>query len=405
MNREDQSHATKSSGLPMFQTLKSLLPKRSDNSADNVALGRKVAAAIAKWLVPSVSALFVLIGYAVVSAHQDFLGIQSDITGASIYISAASSFLRDLLTILPDSLLGILTLANFPKLDWAQLSFVLSLSVTCIALTLTGRRSATIDLGWAPAFLLFIFIFLKFILLDAPLANVDNVLVSSGTGSGEATNAIPIESELATSIEQKGVEGFISQRALNLWSDIVCSRVSAAILQRKAQPRITCRYEQDESKVKVQSEFIAHSIAAILLLILSAQVLRRAHTTGVAVFALLTMGYVLTWPYAYGKLIKSTYYEYGAALLGPALTDAATPLASEERTKYGMVIFHDSNSAKLLIVKKGKGVCTRGASNQEVKLWKIQNSQVLAIREIYREDVITWKLLQEQPCPQPEGPY
>jgi len=381
--------------------LKRFRPEHSDNSA--AAPGEVVAAAIAKWLVPSVSALFIVSGYAVVSAHQGFLGIENEGAGTSDYIAAAASFLRDLLTILPESLLDALTWTRIPKFDILQTIFILVLFLACFALALTCRRS--LRAGWFAVSALVALIFFKFILLDAPLTRIENVLVGSGTGQVEAKNTVPIETILASSAQRKGLDGFISKRALTLWFNMVCSRVSAQALGRYGKPKATCRYGQNESEFKVRSEFIAHSMASMLLLAMSIQVLRKARTPGVAMASLLTLGYVFTWPYAYGKLVKSTYYEYGAVLFGSSLADFDTPPDPEARIKHAIVVLHDSNSSKLLVVKTGKNDCPRGANSQEVKLWKIPNSQIVAIREIYREDVITWKILQERPCPQQKGPW
>jgi len=128
--------------------------------------------------------------------------------------------------------------------------------------------------------------------------------------------------------------------------------VSSDALRKAGAALGKCQGDEQANRMKVESAFLAHSLLSSLLLIVSVQAFRRATGTWVAVAAVLALLYVLTWPYAYGKLHKSTHYEYGV-------------------------------------------------KSQEVKLWEIPNSEIMAIKEIYQEDVIAWKTLQAQPCPDP----
>jgi hypothetical protein len=70
---------------------------------------RTLAATIAKWLIPSVSAIFIVVGYVVVQAQQNLLGVDLDNGGTSGYIIATAGFLRDICTFIPLMLIQIVT--------------------------------------------------------------------------------------------------------------------------------------------------------------------------------------------------------------------------------------------------------------------------------------------------------
>jgi len=366
--------------------------------------GRAIAAAIAKWLIPSVSALFVVTGYVVVSAHNHLLGIAHEGYGASDYIAATASFLQDLLTLLPDAALNMVTGTALPHFDVHQLGLIVALLLVCTGLAIAGTgpfHSEGGSLGqWALAVLVVALLFWTFIVMDAPLTHLENVLVSVGRGGGEVTGEVPIEKNLDNLAQRKGLESFIATRATVLWEQMACKRVRRDALLARGR-RVECGEIDGAIDPALRNEFLAHSLISLLLVTLSLQAVRRAKSSILAIVSLLGLCYVLTWPYAYGKLVKPTFYDYGLVLFKSPMTEPGTPPKSEVQAINGIVLYRNEQTTELLYAKRGN--CPEGqGATQEVKLWEVSNSEVKVIQEIYREDVITWAIQNDQPCPSVE---
>jgi hypothetical protein len=163
-------------------------------------------------------------------------------------------------------------------------------------------------------------------------------------------------------------------------------------------------------------EFLAQSLATMLLVFTCAYALRRTSSAFVATIALVGFLYALMWPYAYGKLMKTTAFEYGLVLFKSPPVEVAprmdrgeeaghAPQPAVTRTEHAIVLSRGSGGANFLVVKEsdcpGDGKTRRAA----VKLWAVPLSEIVAIREIYREDVITWRVLSERPCPDAPPPF
>jgi hypothetical protein len=378
---------------------------------------RTFAAAIAKWLVPSISALFITVGYVVISAHQNLLGIESQTFSTSDCIVNASVFLYDLFTLLPDAALGIVTLAHLPSFDITEICLLAAALLFSVMLTVIGKDKFHINNSnfrqYLLVFIILSLVFSKFIILDAPLSIVENVLTNEGSRSNNESKFIPIEKRLENSRHGGWLDKIVSQRALRIWTVMVCSRVSYDMLKLNKNPVAQCTCNEHTSNHIVQSEFIAHSILSILLLAISLQILRRTNRHNVAVIAILVSAYTFTWPYAYGKLVKATNYKYGQIIFKSGLTSSVSALSNKSTaaslpsamTEHAIIFESGATTCKLLVMKESSCPVLNNspsefqAKMQEAKLWEIPNSEITAIKEIYWEDVIAWKIRNEKACP------
>jgi hypothetical protein len=243
----------------------------------------------------------------------------------------------------------------------------------------------------------------KFVILDAPLGRIESVLVTEVGPAADFSEMVPLEIRLESQRHESWLDAFISRRAFDLWTDIVCSRVSKAMLAVGGKS-INCTSSEIATKDRIRDEFILHSLLSIFIIVAASEVLRSAKKAGIAVIAIIALAYTLTWPYAYGKLVKSTNFRYGEVVV-------KSPNASPDRQVARHAIIFDSgpNSSKILIKKESEcpniDESTETRTGAEVKLWEIPNSQIIAIKEIYWADVIAWKILNERSCPSaPTGP-
>jgi len=385
----------------MWQTR--ITNKRSDKNTSAAAQEaraptRAIAAAIAKWLIPSISALFVAVGYVIVSAHQNLLGIDYN-ASTSDYIVNASGFLYDLCTILPDSLIE--TISSHRTASLAAVVAGGLLWWGCRYLRLECSRVFHED---AFLFILILVVLAKFVVLDAPLARIENVLHESFK-SGNNDSPIPVEKRLKDPLCGEWLDNIIYKKALSLWTAMVCSRVSSYPAVVEGQQEYI--RGQDPSKMNLRGEFLAHSALSMVILALSLSVLRRTENRHKSTVAILASAYVLTWPYAYGKLEKSTSFRYGQIAFNKSSAIPTSACSYGDNVTNAMVLDSGPTTTKFLVIK-----CSRCSTQvavlqpdqgstikKEVKLWEVPNSEIAAIREIYWEDVIAWKTRNETSCP------
>lgn len=355
-----------------------------------------LSSTVAKWLIPSVSALFVVVGYVVQAAQQTLLGIGAEGWDQGGYVGQASSFFRDLVTRVADVTVQLLSDGQVPlRGHFADLAVATLVAVLVMWAPLGLRLWRPVLL---PALLLTLLV-AKFLAMDAPLAQVQNVVL--GADRVQPMSALPSTGRsLLDRLEQQaglqGPEGAIARRAEQLWSLILCSRVNAAALQRPDLQRLpACQQSQQDNRNALTGEFTAQLWAGALLVALALALLRSASGAGVALGAL-ALAYTLSVPHAYGKLMKSTYYDYGLVRLAPTLA-AARGSDAEAGQVYALLVARTAASTSALVVERG--TCGNGAPYSAVQLSSFSPSQVLSVDQIYREDVITWATLRERPCP------
>jgi hypothetical protein len=159
-----------------------------------------------------------------------------------------------------------------------------------------------------------------------------------------------------------------------------------------------------------QSEFVAHLVASLLVMAVAIVAIGQ-RPAWICAIGLAGIAYLLTLPYAYGKLVAQTYFEFGQVDFSPSLSDALRDeLGPGGLPIHAIVLARRATEVELLVIRTG--ICGKtehreaGTEHREYKaarVWTIPNAQLASIREIYPEDVIAWKVQNEKPCPPPTG--
>jgi hypothetical protein len=384
------------------------MSQTSENGNEEPPAGTKSAhadllsIAVAKWLVPSITVLFVILGYVSQSAQEGLLGFGTDGTDSGDYVNSAADFCGGIISNLAKGFLLLMSGHGLPLGGhFAELVVLTLLAAGAIVLASNPKphwkRSRAIPKIWYGAIvpaLLILIILLKFFVSDAPLARLQNVVLDLGeavattSGRGETRN-------FTERVSQQ--RDFVGQETRRLWGDLVCSRVGP----HKPNPadRFHCRLGRAESTNDLSGQFIAQLWFAALIAALSIATLRSSFgTLFSSVIAVVSLAYLLTVPYAYGKLMKSTYFDYGLVKLAHDLTQADR--ISNSDGVFALVLSRNAASTNLLRALTDECM---GAPGQSTKIKKssLSPSQVLSIEQIYREDVITWTALNARACDTP----
>ncbi len=390
-----------------------------------------LASDIAKWLVPSVTVLFGVVGFVAQSAQDGLLGLGAS-TDSSRYISSAADFVVAVIA----AIVGVVTaLFAFTQVSIAGFFWGLigaTLATACVLLLPSVAHGLRLDRSafyhryhayLVPALAVVLLLF-KFLVFDAPLLKVENVILGSWS---HGTDSPDLGQTFAERL-QHGTESLVSARTERLWSEIVCSRIGDSIGPTKVNvPNVTCLPGGlAANQHALNGEFLAQLWLMSLIAILALAILRSAAAQHfMLALAVLSLLYALTLPYAFGKLMKSTYYEYGRVRLAPtmavpadqlrpqpnstpaqsggAATSATGAGAQQQMTQAlavplrALILSRGSASTDLLVAKR-RSCGTQPGTSERVSQSSLSPSQVLSIEEIYRQDVITWATLHQHAC-------
>lgn len=365
---------------------------------------------LSKWLIPSVGALFAVVGYVVTAAQKGLLGLDYD-NGAGSYVASAADFVADLPTVVADNLL--LALGGHPVPLGGHVGLLAAMAALCGAVALVRRLPLLREQAWArhPAVLpvaVLLLIAAKFLALDAPLSRVENVILGADRVERSAVAAEVAGRSFGRSFKERLLaldgrnlfEHRIRARTEVLWDEIVCSRIGPEAAQRLSDFRdsAVCQREQALNRDALTGEFLAHVLAGGLILLLAWRLLHASGPAPLRVsLFLLALSYQLTVPYAYGKLLKSTYFDYGWIRPAASLLDPEDKSGAGRRI-YALVLARSPVGTNLLVVQRGR-CAAADAEYASVRLSSVSASQVLSVEEIYRQDVITWTMLAERSCP------
>jgi hypothetical protein len=346
----------------------------------------------AKWLIPSVTALFVATGYVIRAAHVALLGDDFDSVIPANYPGETGEFLHAIIA----SFFDIIVAAGDRKQSvfsglYTQAVIVAILLCICIiplALPASKRRV------WHIAVALLICVITKFLVFDAPLILVEPIVVSHSP-----------QEETARATQENGSGSYrsssmIKRRSNDILAEIECRhlrpdahtlRTGAGTPERQAKLLKRCN-PNDQSR----DEFVLQAVATLSIICLAAAGL-KAPTSRLNVLCILSLLYVLTLPYAYGKLMKPTRFQYGAVIFDGKLPDPAKEKLGNE--KHAVVLGTGAGGLSFLVMQESR--CPMGDVNSKLKLWTISSGNIVAVLEIYRKDVIQWKLVNEADCVAP----
>jgi hypothetical protein len=386
-----------------------------------------LAANMAKWLIPSSALLFGLVGYIVQTAQEELLGLASPMGATNNYFAGASDFFRDTLVLLVD---GLINLVDGRGVSFASLSGWLILASLVTAMILFGSACAKLVIReptgrvlisraeacatYVATAMIIVIIIWKFLLLDAPLAQVKGTILESGQlpvsgviydrpAEGRVTVNKPFTDRLSprgTTIKSDKLidQTSIPTRALSIWSAIVCSRIGQyPDFYNGLDNSGHCAADEAANQKELDGLFAVELWSTALIVALALGILKSpsSRTTRVTL-AILAIGYSLALPYAYGKLKRSTYFDYG-------LVKLVTPLAgsygiSKDGGLYALIVSRTSAGADLLVVGRSPPCRDGQPWNQSVQLASVSASDLISVEEIYRQDVITWAMLQQRSC-------
>lgn len=370
------------------------------------------AATVAKWLVPSASALFIMIGYIIRAAHVSFLGNDFGDVVPVNYPAHAAEFFRDLATVVFDFFAawwnGDVGMSVHSRLE---LIVAAALGIAGVVLVKFPRKDERLRFWLIGTTLLFA-VCGKFLLFDAPLALIEEVAVA-GAWTAEpvrnmASSNAPWSAAAAevddVSWRAVGNNNFIARRSQQLWKQMKCRRMGASMnsVASKGYADVlssTTPLSKCSGGDGTRDEFVMQVVTTGLIGAL-AYMAFRSHRRTLIISGVLAFFYCLTLPYSYGKLLKSTDFQYGRI-------EFAEPVGAIVRKNLrsngvnGMVLGSGQGMVSFLIMNED--YCpgdNKLETYREAKIWTVAANQVLDVREIYREDIIRWKIIREKQCPE-----
>lgn len=379
-------------------------PKRQPRSAQaDVPVEEEPMLSIgntAKWLVPSVAGLFAVVGYVVRSAHTSLLGNGIELADGSNYAAAAADFFYDMPALAANLVLdgagstwsdgGAATLGGHGIALGVSALVVSSVWWLPRLSARLGRPLPKIARLFAPAMLMLALVS-RFVWFDLPLARIENVLLAGNDGERASPGWQPV------CIGTSSVDRLICRRTQTLWLHIACSRDPAQLAGTKST--VDCKGFTNRDRRLVEGEFAARILACAGIAFLAWRV-GRSGSRRQSALALLAGLSMLSLPYAYGKLLRPTTFEYGRIELSTTLAQAISPGSSAPLGINAIVLAKKPSAIDLLV--EGKGKCVGSTSTYVVtQVWTVPNAQVLSVREIFRLDAIGWKLSLDQAsdCP------
>jgi hypothetical protein len=361
----------------------------------------------AKWLIPTFGVLFALVGYTVRSAHSSLLGFpvgEESAAATGGYTADAADFLRYVLTVVGDGVLSIATTQGVP-IGGHGLLLAACAAVLALAIALPRSRYAG-PLRERAALVLVLTVLaivsVKFVVFDAPLSRIENAIV--GEGVAPSTNpqkgAPETQSLLSRLRDQQGgrLEAAIAGRAGDLFRLLVCGRVAQLPNNPEFAGDRKCAEDTAASAAALHGEFNAILIFGLLIGI-GAWALLRQRTPAATAVGLLAFAYLLTIPYAYGKLVKPVDFAYALVRIDPGSKAGAQPVESN-----GFLISRSGADVTLLAAVDEDCSNSKTVKRRALRFSSLPLSKVVSIERIYLRDVLTWAVLNEVDCPALDTP-
>jgi hypothetical protein len=370
-------------------------------------------------------ALFGLVGYVVQTAQEELLGLPSAGFDSRTFFTAAADFLRDTLGFS----IGFVQPSRYTQLSfeghaaawlWAMTVAAL-LSVTGLWLLTSRFRT---DRPWLrrsvnvlPIFVMIAVIGSKFVLLDLPVSHLRSTILGNDQTSiinnGETSPArddfalrgkmfvnriLGSEAQGANVAETPHLSG-TATRTLRLWRNLVCSRIGRTTEFRSGLPEEAqgkCQIDRRKARAKLDTFYLSELwCAGILALIIGSLLLLRSASGGSVAISLVAAFSLLSVPYSYGKLMRSTYFDYGLIALNKPLLGSYG--LAQGAPLFGLLVEKNASNTTLLVIEHGS--CDPGAPEfRLVKEVSVSNTDLISVEEIYRQDVLTWALEQQSPC-------
>ena len=387
---------------------------------------------VAKWLIPSVSALCIVLGYIAKFAHHAFLGFDPGLLEPGEYLAATGEFLRWVLH-LPES--GWLSWQH-ALFDTAHLIAVwpaLALGVGIMVWRHRHRSREAIDeryCRWARhinTLALLAVLLLRLVALDAPVARLEGALAASivWKPSGQKGQLTSERENITERLQQEinsssALHRAIVLRAQTLWNAKRCVRPTAPQPRAPVEESCTAAHYAGVE----DGEGLAQLLVTVMLLSLAIRILMERSEPWSAGLAWLAIFSCMLLPVTFGKLGHSLEYDFAEIGLKTSLTfddslssgvtttslsgspSAAPPAASDSASPVTVAASDPSPEAKALmrrakhvlqgVVLQSDKVWTTVVVDEvlgctsEVKIWRVANSEILWERDIFKTDVLSW---------------
>ncbi|WP_416758188.1 hypothetical protein ACNI65_17095 [Roseateles sp. So40a] len=389
---------------------------------------------VAKWLVPTAGVLFGLVGYVIDSAQRSLLAFPTDNARLDDggRVQDAADFLRFFFTLVGDRLLTLGSRTSFSLGGhWLLLACLTALTVAVLLSCVLrksnashGRKTAIVLLAASLPWWVVALITVKFVYFDAPVMRLEAVIVERGvaeeavrraadrplaaSSASAATPGAAVTAPLKTRLVPTTlgpVGTTVSDRAFQLWRLIACSRIGGdtlppeAVLARSAN----CTDPVDalpkkKAAAELAGEFDASLWLAALISAGAVGLLAR-RTAYATALGILGLAYLLTVPYAWGKLLKPVDFSYAVVRAADETFQVAGPrggLPLNVKSTYAFVLGRDSSAVTLL---QGVEEPCHPTSGRVLRFSSVPASRIVAIEQIFRLDVIEWALRTQSDCP------
>jgi len=255
----------------------------------------------------------------------------------------------------------------------------------------------------------------KFGAFDVPLTLLNKMVDPGNPNFGRLINPDAPEAKDAAQqlADKKAANGWLydyaSGRSEGFALAIICSHLDESSLSKfqgfharaLALHSETCT-PTNEARFAAPRAIFTTIVLLQLLIVIAALLLLREHRRSLRYNAAAILGLLasLTVPYDYGKLLKSTSFEYGIVRLTTPLDGNDGLDNATYRNIGGLILSRDETGTSLLHVKFG-APCTGNAVQltKNIQLLQLASSQVVSIGQVRANDIFDWAITSVGECP------
>lgn len=367
---------------------------------------KSMAADVVKWLVPSVGALFVVVGYVAQLAHHSFIGFDPGLSEPNAYIATTADFLGWLLDLAQGGwpvwcnalwegshpyvvLPALLIFATFHSWRWLK-------RVRLKKDEKLQRYSPSL-----PIAALVLLVGLRFLMLDVPVSRLEGVLVPVGRPNQTDPSGPDLGQWIRANAEQTtGVRQLQWTRGQTLWDSLRCSHAQAGPIHPSgpaAKQTAECSKAEvsDAQNALIDGEGLAHVIVSAVVLWFAFVVLSSKPSRLQASVACLGAFSCLALAASFGKLGHPLQYEFARLELDGATSSTGLPAL---RPTEGLVLQATSDWVTLASEER-VGKCEIG-----IRIWRVSKGEIRWQHHIFRTDILGWSTSKMvRTCETPAG--
>lgn len=349
---------------------------------------------VAKWLIPSVGALFIIVGYVAKRAHYAYLGFSPGLLEPNQYIATAADFFRYLLR-LPVGGVGAWRHALTDVAHLLSVVPALLLLAACLVWQWKARnfKPGTTDCRRRLDFFflaLIVVTILRLVALDAPVGKLEGSLIAvaevtaaEDMPSAESRNLIEARLRIGQASDSS-VEKWASSRALMLWAAVRCARHSAVLIAAPVGADTLCR-DHSVTHAMVDGEGLAHLLMVLVIVVIAWLILRADSRRARVLVAWLSIFSCISMAATYGKLGHSLTYEFVEIALESSM-DATDKSSDASKLLHGVVLHADGDWTTVARSQ------VRAGCFGHIEILRVSNSQILWQRDIFNTDLVFWSV-------------